>query len=169
MLIVLACAFFVLIAWSVATDLKEMIIPNWVNAAVALLFFPAAFAAGLSWENIGMHLVVGLAGFVVCVALFYLNVFGGGDAKLIPGVLLWLGPSAVSPFVFGMAIAGGLLGLVLIAARNTLPAGDLVIMQKSSGVPYAVAIAVGVLLATPHATLLFPAFRLIAEPFGLSS
>ena len=146
--------FLVLIMVSVVTDLREMIIPNWISAAVPLLFIPAAWLAGMDWAVIGGHAVAFLAAFAVCFALFYLNVFGGGDAKLIPGVVLWLGPAAVMPFLFGMALVGGLLGIILLVARNTLPAGSLVIMQKTSGVPYAVAIAAGVLLAAPDAVLL---------------
>lgn len=160
--------FFALIAWSVVTDLKEMIIPNWLNAAVALLFFPAALLAGFEWSLIASHALVGLVAFIVCVGLFYLGVFGGGDAKLIPGVVIWLGPAAISPFVFGMAIAGGILGLILIAARNTLPASDLIIMQKTSGVPYAVAIAVGIVLAAPHAVLLAPLAETATEQISLA-
>jgi len=154
--------FLVLIMVSVVTDLREMIIPNWISAAVPLLFIPAAWLAGMDWAVIGGHAVAFLAAFAVCFALFYLNVFGGGDAKLIPGVVLWLGPAAVMPFLFGMALVGGLLGLILVVARNTLPAGSLVIMQKTSGVPYAVAIAAGVLLAAPDAVLLAPVLETVS-------
>jgi prepilin peptidase CpaA len=155
--------FLVLIMVSVVTDLREMIIPNWISAAVPLLFIPAAWLAGMDWAVIGGHAVAFLAAFAVCFALFYLNVFGGGDAKLIPGVVLWLGPAAVTPFLFAMALVGGLLGIILIIARNTLPAGNIVIMQKSSGVPYAVAIAAGVVFAAPHAALLSPLLEQVRQ------
>lgn len=155
--------FLVLIAISVVTDLREMIIPNWLSASVPLIFFPAALLAGFGWGLIGWHMLAFLAAFVACFALFSLNVFGGGDAKLIPGVVLWLGPAAVTPFLFAMALVGGLLGIILIIARNTLPAGNIVIMQKASGVPYAVAIAAGVVFAAPHAGLLSPLLEQVRQ------
>lgn len=154
MSLVLAGIFLALIAWSVVTDLAEMIIPNWLNAAVALLFLPAAWAAGLSWTDFGWHALSGTIAFAVCAGLFYAGVFGGGDAKLIPGVVLWLGPAGVTDFAFWMALTGGVLGIMLIVLRRTVPAGNIIVLQKTSGVPYAVAIAAGVIAAAPASPLL---------------
>lgn len=156
MSLVLALIFLALIVISVATDLHRMIIPNWLNASVALLFLPAAFVAGFTWTEIGVHVGAGAIAFAVCMALFYGGIFGGGDAKLIPGVVMWTGMAGLMPFLFWMALAGGVLGVVLLAARRIVNAGNIMILQKSSGVPYAVAIAVGVVAAVPASRLLVP-------------
>ena len=150
----LAAAFFALIAWSVVTDLHKMIIPNWLSAAVFILFIPAALVAGLSWPEVGGHVLAMVIALAVCFLLFAVNVFGGGDAKLIPGVMLWVGASGGLEFITAMALVGGVLGLVLLLARRVVPAGDVMILQKTSGVPYAVAIAAGAVYAAPQSPLL---------------
>ena len=123
-----------------------------------ITFVPAAIAAGLSMEQIGMHLVFGACVLIGCAVLFYLNVFGGGDAKVIAAASLWTGLAASAPFVLGMAIAGGALAAVLIVMRrmkmsSTKPWLNR-LMSPEEGAPYAVAIAVGALLAAPASPVL---------------
>jgi prepilin peptidase CpaA len=87
---------------------------------------------------------------ILCAVLFYLNVFGGGDAKVIAAASLWTGLAASAPFVMGMAIAGGAL-----AGRAYRPSPDesakrqavagARLMSPEEGAPYAVAIADGAL------------------------
>ena len=127
-------------------------------AILGLAFIPAAFAAGLSPEQIGMPLVVGAGVLILCAVLFYLNVFGGGDAKVIAAVSLWTGLAASAPFVMGMAIAGGVLAAVLIVLRRMKVSSDKAwlkrLMSPEEGAPYAVAIAIGALLAAPYSPVL---------------
>jgi prepilin peptidase CpaA len=70
MSLALAALFLALIGISVVTDLHRMIIPNWLNAAVAALFFPAALVAGFTSTEIAMHALAGAVAFAVCMALF---------------------------------------------------------------------------------------------------
>jgi prepilin peptidase CpaA len=95
---------------------------------------------------------------ILCAALFYLNVFGGGDAKVIAAASLWTGLAASAPFVMGMAIAGGALAGVLIVLRRMKVQSDKPwlarLMSPEEGAPYAVAIAVGALLAAPSSPVL---------------
>ena len=111
-------------------------------------------AAGLNWHEIGWHLVFGAIVLVVCAVLFYLNVFGGGDAKVIAAASLWTGLAASAPFVLGMAIAGGALAGVLIVMRRMKVTGSKPwlnrLMSPEEGAPYAVAIAIGAILAAPY-------------------
>ena len=65
-----------------------------------------------------MHLAFGAGVLLVCAALFYLNVFGGGDAKVIAAASLWTGLARCAPFVMGMALAGGALAAALIVLRR---------------------------------------------------
>jgi len=154
----LCLAFPLLLIYAAWHDVSTMTIPNWVSIILGLAFIPAAFAAGLSVEQIGMHLVFGAAVLIGCAVLFYLNVFGGGDAKVIAAASLWTGLAASAPFVMGMAIAGGVLAGVLIVLRRMKVSSDKAwlkrLMSPEEGAPYAVAIAVGALLAAPYSPVL---------------
>lgn len=154
----LCLAFPLLLIYAAWHDVSTMTIPNWVSIVLALAFIPAAFAAGLSLNEVGMHLVFGAVVLIVCAALFYMNVFGGGDAKVIAAASLWTGLSATAPFVMGMAIAGGALAGMLIVMRrmklsSTKPWLNR-LMSPEEGAPYAVAIAAGALLAAPASPVL---------------
>ncbi|HOY76661.1 MAG TPA: prepilin peptidase [Hyphomicrobium sp.] len=154
----LCLAFPLLLIYAAWHDVSTMTIPNWVSIVLGLAFIPAAFAAGLSVEQIGLHLVFGAGVLILCAALFYLNVFGGGDAKVIAAASLWTGLAASAPFVMGMAIAGGALAGVLIVLRRMKVQSDKPwlarLMSPEEGAPYAVAIAVGALLAAPSSPVL---------------
>ena len=154
----LCLAFPLLLIYAAWHDVSTMTIPNWVSIVLGLAFIPAAFAAGHSVEQIGLHLVFGAGVLILCAALFYLNVFGGGDAKVIAAASLWTGLAASAPFVMGMAIAGGALAGVLIVLRRMKVQSDKPwlarLMSPEEGAPYAVAIAVGALLAAPSSPVL---------------
>jgi prepilin peptidase CpaA len=154
----LCLVFPLLLIYAAWHDVSTMTIPNWVSIILGIAFIPAAFAAGLSLEQIGMHLVFGAGVLILCAALFYLNVFGGGDAKVIAAASLWTGLAATAPFVMGMAIAGGVLAGVLIVLRRMKVSSDKAwlkrLMSPEEGAPYAVAIAIGALLAAPYSPVL---------------
>ncbi len=155
----LGLIFFALCIFAAINDISRLTIPNWLNLSIAALFVPAAITAGLPIEMIGGHVLVGLVAFAIGFGLFAVGVFGGGDAKMIPAVLLWTGPSGAIWFVFYMAIAGGVCALVLLLARRTVPAALVpgfmrAPFEEKGGVPYGVAIAAGALLSSPHSPLL---------------
>lgn len=154
----LCLAFPLLLIYAAWHDVSTMTIPNWVSIVLAAAFIPAAMAAGLSMEQIGWHLLFGAGVLIVCAGLFYLNVFGGGDAKVIAAASLWTGLSATAPFVMGMAIAGGALAAVLIVLRRMklrpTHAWAARLLSPDEGAPYAVAIAVGALVAAPASPVL---------------
>lgn len=151
-------AFPALLLYAAWHDLSTMTIPNWVSIALAAAFVPAAAAAGLSMSDIGLHLAAGAVALLICAALFYLNVFGGGDAKVIAAASLWTGFGAAGPFVTGMALAGGALALTLIVLRRMKLASEQPwakrLLSPAEGAPYAVAIAIGALIAAPSSTVL---------------
>lgn len=156
---IFSVAFIVLCFQAALKDITTMTIPNWINLALVALFVPAAFAAGLGWSTAGLHLVTGVIALVVFFGLFAVNAVGGGDAKMIPAVLLWIGPDGVIHFIFGTALAGGALALALILARKAVPAEIAPgfaqkILQQDADIPYAVAIASGAVLAMPASPIL---------------
>ncbi len=145
-------------------DVTTLTIPNWLNLAIALTGLAALVLARPGTETVMLHVGLALATLVVGFILFSIGVFGGGDAKMIPAVVLWLGPAATLPFLAWMAIAGGVMAIVLMAARAGLsPERVPAFMRRpfiaGEGVPYAVAITAGVILAVPHA-------ELFAEPLS---
>jgi prepilin peptidase CpaA len=155
---VFCLAFPLLLIYAAWHDVSTMTIPNWVSISLAIAFIPAAMTAGLSVEQIGWHFVFGAVVLLICAALFYLHVFGGGDAKVIAAASLWTGVAAAAPFVMGMAIAGGVLAGVLIVLRRMKISSDKPwlkrLMSPEEGAPYAVAIAIGALLAAPSSPVL---------------
>jgi prepilin peptidase CpaA len=151
-------AFPLLLLYAAWHDVSTMWIPNWVSIVLVVAFFPAAFLAGLSTEQIGMHLLVAGVTMLVCVVLFFLGVFGGGDAKVIAAASIWIGLPGMSAFAFWMALAGGLLGVALLALKrmklNPTHEWSKRLMAPETGAPYAVAIAIGGLVAAPASPLL---------------
>ena len=155
-LIILLAVPPVVAVMAAVRDLTTMTIPNWMSLVLAALFLPAALVAGLAWLSILTHLGIGAAALAVGIGLFALRVLGGGDAKIMAALILWLGPAAVLPFLLWTAIAGGALALILLTARSRLPAlagigpawvGRL--MEPKGDIPYGVAICLGALKAWP--------------------
>ena len=143
-----AGVFFLLCAFASMKDMSSLTIPNWVNAGIALAFFPAALFVDITFATFGFHLLTGLIAFIICFVLFSVGAFGGGDAKMIPAVALWLGPLGIYPFLIGTTIAGGVLALAVLGARKSIPQAFApgfvrATMQEGNGVPYGVAISVG--------------------------
>jgi prepilin peptidase CpaA len=145
----------ILLIAAAASDALSFRIPNWLTALTALLFFPMALATAMPLHEFGAHLLAGVLLFAVGFGFFQLNLFGGGDAKLMAAAGLWFGTSQVLPFLFMTALAGGLLGLVIgfwsmmsisweIHAENIDLAG---IGRRLRGlkpnVPYGLAFAIG--------------------------
>lgn len=158
-LMVFAALFLSLCVLAALFDVNQLRIPNWLNLALAGLFIPAAAVSGLPLEILGGHLLAGGLAFVIAFGLFGFGVFGGGDAKMIPGVVLWMGPAAAFPFAFYMALAGGACALIILLIRRSMPAEVIPgFMRKpfesKANVPYGVAIAAGALLAGASSPLL---------------
>lgn len=158
-LLVVLGLFIAGLIFAAINDVLTMTIPNWLSIAYVAVFPFVAVYLGVSLIDIGWHFAAGLIGLVICFALFSVGVFGGGDAKLIPAVLVWIGPAGVMPYIFGIALVGGLLALVFILSRRFVPANMVPgVLQRSfvegPGIPYAVAIAAGGIWAIPASPVL---------------
>jgi prepilin peptidase CpaA len=121
------------------SDARHYRIPNWLNAMIALTFVVSELSHSSSGTELMMHLaaaaLVLLGGFI----LFSLNLFGGGDVKLITALALWTGFAALPRFILLTTLAGGVLALLLLILR-WLRAGRG--NKIDSRVPYGIAIAV---------------------------
>ncbi len=147
-------AFAGLVVYAACSDMARLIIPNWVSIALAAIFPIAALIAGAPLMSIGLHLLFGFGVLALGFVLFQFNIIGGGDAKLLAAVSIWTGMTAFMPFILWTAIAGGLMALALLTARQLLPVGTYPafvdhLLKKQNGIPYGVAIMVGALMAIP--------------------
>ena len=150
-------------AWAVAAlnDIKALRIPNWISLFLIGSFPVAALAFGFTLSEFLTALLMGAGMLVVGFSLFSLNLFGGGDAKLLAASAPWIGMSAMVIFLYKVALMGGLLALALLMFRKTplLPVyahSDWIMKLHQSGkhIPYGVAIAAGGLWTLPD-TLIF--------------
>ncbi len=165
-----ACLFLALCVFAALHDVNRLTIPNWLNLTLALLFVPAAAVSGIPLEIIGGHVVAAACALMIAFGLYAFNIVGGGDAKMIPAVMLWIGPSATVTFLFVMALAGGACAVIIILVRKTMPAEVVpgairAPFKENAGVPYGVAIATGVFVGGLESPFLSETLSLIGQ-FG---
>lgn len=152
-MIVLA-AYAGLLVYAACSDMARLIIPNWVSIALVAIFPIGAMLGGATFLDVGMHILFGFGVLALGFVLFQFNIIGGGDAKLLAAVSVWTGMTAAIPFLVWTTVAGGVLALTLLTARQLMPAGSyppLVdhLLKKQNGIPYGVAIMIGALMAIP--------------------
>ncbi|HEX6866209.1 MAG TPA: prepilin peptidase, partial [Caulobacteraceae bacterium] len=133
----------------------------WISVGLLVAFYPAALAVGASWAAIGLCTAVGFTALLIGMGLFAMGWVGGGDAKLLAGVALWMGWPTVLPFLLATALAGGALALVLMQMRSNmlkpyLERGPAWVGRLVTGndAPYGLAIAAGGLFMLPQSPLL---------------
>lgn len=140
-------ALALMLAIAAIGDVRRREIPNWLNAAIALLAIPFWWSVGLSlWPDMALQFAIAAAVFALFALLFHSGLMGGGDVKMMGALALWLPAGAVLYVLIIMSLAGGVLTLGMIARKR---------FAKSQGqieVPYGVAIA-------------FAGLWVIAEPF----
>jgi prepilin peptidase CpaA len=121
-------------------DIRTRTIPNWLNAAIALLAIPFWFAAGLGGHAILIQLALAAMVLAIFAGCFVLGMLGGGDVKMLAALALWMPLGQMVSLLIWMAIGGGLLAIgMLIHHRVGKAAGGI-------EVPYGVAIAGSALL-----------------------
>jgi prepilin peptidase CpaA len=139
----------VLLIGAGAQDLRSMHIANGFSLAIAGLFVVwagGALATGqLSLLDLGLAVGCGVVVFGVGAAAFAAGALGGGDVKLLAAVSLFAGPAGLVDFLAITAVAGGLLGVAILAGApigQPAAAGPLRARLRS-GLPYGPAIAAG--------------------------
>jgi len=144
-------------AWS---DYTRMNIPNLYSIAIILSFIPAFLAMKflapetVYFDSLQNHVITFFAIFAFTYVLFVLKFIGGGDSKLITAYALWTGFQGLMPFLFFMALIGGILGLITLFLGKTKlvkkPKRGSWIAKAQSGkreVPYGIAIFSGAIIA----------------------
>ncbi len=154
--ILLITIFPAAMAFSAATDLITMTVPNRIALVLVAGFFLLAPLVGLGWTEIGLHVALAAAALALGFAMFSFGWIGGGDAKLFAATCLWLGPEAIYNYSMLTAIIGGVLTLGLLFWRKLpMPAmlnsqGWLVRLHSPrEGVPYGIALAIAGLMVYP--------------------
>lgn len=149
------------LVWAAVSDIRSMTIPNRLTLALAVAFVPVALMLSLSPAQWGVHLGLGLAGLVVGMVMFALRFMGGGDAKLIAAVALWLGLQGFFAMLIYTALAGGALTLGLLFARKAfhpyaarMPGYIGRHLEPKGDIPYGVAICAGGLCALLQSDIL---------------
>jgi prepilin peptidase CpaA len=151
--------FLALCLLAALIDFETLTIPNWLNGWMAFLFSPAAIIAAPGFETVGWHFLVAAIAFAATIALFFLGVIGGGDAKMIPAVMLWVGPVGATDFVLGMTLSGAALTILVVILRVMIPAQvtpgfGIATLKEGKGVPYGIAITIGAFMAVPASPFL---------------
>jgi prepilin peptidase CpaA len=175
--IALSCAmlFLWLMVAGAWNDLFVYRIPNIFSLLSLPLFFTFAMASQMPLEAMLVHIYTGLGVFFVTFILFALGFFGGGDAKMMSAIALWLGFDGLMPFLLGSLFIGGAFGVVLMAIRRcSYPPAWLVGIPHLHGVyagavyedetmptavPYGVPMAAALLLLLPENAVFAPFFR----------
>ncbi|MBN9576732.1 MAG: prepilin peptidase, partial [Alphaproteobacteria bacterium] len=80
-----------LLVVAAAWDVASFTIPNTLQLGLVLAFIAFALLAPLPLSVVGMHVLAGLTALALGFTLFALGYVGGGDAKLLAAVALWLG------------------------------------------------------------------------------
>ena len=119
-------------------DLRARIIPNWLNAAIALLAIPFWWLSGLPlWPVVVAQIAIAAGVFAVFALAFRIGAMGGGDVKMVAALALWLPPLAVLKLLVIMSLAGGVLTVAMLIRHRLAKAGGRL------EIPYGVAIAFG--------------------------
>ncbi len=146
----LALILIALLAAASIEDAVRLRISNLISAAILAGAAAAAIIVGpeLSlWQNVAVF--VGLL--VIGTAVFALGMMGGGDIKLLAATGLWFDLPGAFLMIMSVLIAGGLLALLLLAARligwSDATRERIVVLKRRGGIPYGIAIAGGATLA----------------------
>lgn len=151
------------VAFAASMDFFTMTIPNRISIALVAAFFVLAPFAGFGATKIGFHLLTGVAMLAAGIALFAAGVFGGGDAKLLAAVALWIGLDNLPMYMMMVAICGGLLSVAMLLYRR-LPQPKALLGRpwaerlhaKNGGVPYGVALGAAALWIYPKTAWWLP-------------
>jgi prepilin peptidase CpaA len=131
-------------AWQ---DMRTLHIGNGLSIAIAALFVGWAIigliAGSYTLQALGLSIACGAGLFAVGVAAFAIGILGGGDVKLLAAVGLFAGPAGILDLLLVTALAGGLLGIAVLAGAPIGPVptpGEAALRRR---LPYGPAIAAG--------------------------
>lgn len=156
----LLMVFPIVLISAAVSDLATLTIPNRLSVFLVVGFVPLVVVAGLPFQSVLMHLLAGSAVLVAGFLLFLARTLGGGDAKLMAAASLWIGLEHLPIFFLYLVVIGGILAVTILlyrrlpaAATAMGPAWACRLHDKSTGIPYGIAISGAALLALPQTEL----------------
>lgn len=146
----LAWVYAALLTAAAIQDAVRLRISNLLVIGVIAGAIVAMFLAGPTvplWQNFAVF--AGLL--VIGTPLFAAGKMGGGDVKLLAATGLWFDLRGAMMMIASVLIAGGVLALVIIAARlfgwSDATRDRYQLLKRGGGIPYGVAISAGALIA----------------------
>lgn len=114
--------FLTLLGLAAFTDIRERRIPNRLTGALAALYpvYVLVSPTPVAWPA---ALGLAVAVFAVGLVLFWRELIGGGDVKLLAALSLWAGPEQFVWLMLVTTLAGGALSLFSLWYRRW---GDLI-------------------------------------------
>ena len=143
-------ALLALLALAAIEDAVRLRISNLLSLAVLALGIVTAIMVGprlALWENLAVFAAV----LTIGTFLFSRGKMGGGDIKLFAAVGLWFDLEGAARLLLAVAIAGGLLALLVLGLRmvgwSEGMRDRVMVLRSKGGIPYGIAIAAGAALA----------------------
>jgi len=125
------------LVYAMWTDIRARIIPNPLNAGIALAAPLWWWACGVApWPGIAIQLAVAGVALLIFAGAFMIGAMGGGDVKLIAALGLWLAPLDFMRMIVWMSIGGGILTVAMLVRHRLRKIGT------PLEIPYGVAIAI---------------------------
>jgi prepilin peptidase CpaA len=154
----LACFLFAgTMTYAGVKDVATMTISNRLVALLAIAYAILAPAAGVDLATISSSLLAASALLALTFAFFAFGWIGGGDAKLLPVAVLWLGADLALPFLLYVSLIGAALTLAVVQFRRVpLPvvlkkrAWSSRLHARETGIPYGAAMAPAALFLLPE-------------------
>lgn len=145
------------VVFAACMDLVSMTIPNRICLFLVAAFLALAPFTGMSMAQFGNHLFAAGIVLVVTFGMFALRLMGGGDAKLLAAIALWVGMDHLVEYLLLAALCGGALALGLLAFR-TLPLPLFLAREQwvqrlhapRGDIPYGIALSAAALWIYPH-------------------
>ncbi|MEO7787921.1 MAG: prepilin peptidase [Sphingomicrobium sp.] len=136
--------FYLVLFAAAAEDAWRMRISNIWPILLLVGVFAAALLIGPNrglWINLGWF----AGALAVGTVLFSAQLLGGGDVKLLAACLAWFNWTHGWKALVAIAIAGGIVALVLIGLRLAIGRRDArwPVLRPRGGIPYGIAIAAG--------------------------
>lgn len=148
--------FPAVMAFAASSDLLTMTISNRITLILLVGFFPLAYLAGMSQQELISHIGAGFLVLVITFVFFARGWIGGGDAKLAAVTALWFGFDQLLAYALYASLLGGVLTLAMMRFRlmplpKALAGQEWVrrLHQLDGGVPYGIALAAAALLVYP--------------------
>jgi len=145
----IAC-FLSLVLVAAASDIVMYRIPN-VVVLMILVLYPIYVIVAPGEQEWLLSSGIFVLTIAVGIPLAHFKIFGGGDMKLLAGILLWAGPALAMPALFIAMVAGGLISLLMLTNVRFVIANALTSIGRESlgkiflakNMPYGVGLAFG--------------------------